>query len=71
MADYTRSWMQQKQPVEFDGFATHGYMLYALAYTVQYWIHQNQAKPELGFWSCYVSNIVLNYIIFAMQTVLN
>ena len=26
---YTQSWIQQKQPVEFDGFGTHGYM-YAL-----------------------------------------
>ena len=31
--------------VEFDGFGTHGYMLYSLGYIVVYWIHQNQAKP--------------------------
>ena len=36
--------------VEFDGFGTHGYMLYSLGYTVEYWIHQNQAKPGSGFW---------------------
>ena len=35
----------QKQPVEFDGFDTYGYMLSSLGYTVEYWIHQNQAKP--------------------------
>ena len=28
--------IQQKQPVEFDGFGTHGYMLYSLGYTVEY-----------------------------------
>ena len=33
---YTQSWIQQKQPVEFDGFGTHGYMLYSLGYTVEY-----------------------------------
>ena len=37
---YTQSRIQQKQPVEFDGFGTHGYMLY----TVAYWIHQNPSK---------------------------
>ena len=30
---YTQSWIQQKQPVEFDGFCTHGYMLNSLGYT--------------------------------------
>ena len=33
-----QSWIQQKQPVEFDGFGTHGYVLYSLGYTVEYWI---------------------------------
>ena len=47
---FTQSWIQQKQPVEFDGYGgTHGYMLYSLGYTVEYWIHQNQAKPGAGF----------------------
>ena len=23
----------------------HGYMLYSLGYTAEYWIHWNQAKP--------------------------
>ena len=45
---YTQSWIQQKQPVEFDGFGTHGYMLYSRHYAVEYWIHQNQAKPGGG-----------------------
>ena len=45
----TQSWIQQKQLVEIDGFGTHGYMLYSLGYTVEYWTHQNQAKPG-GFW---------------------
>ena len=47
---YTQSWIQQRQPVEFGGFGTHGYMLYSLGYTVEYWNHQNQAKPGKGFW---------------------
>ena len=34
----TQSWIQQKQPVEFDGFGTHGYMLYSQGYTVEYWM---------------------------------
>ena len=44
---YTQSWIQQKQPVEFDGFGTHGYVLYSLGYM---WsnesikIRQNQEK---------------------------
>ena len=46
---YTQSWIQQKQLVEFDRFGTHGYMLNSLGYTVEYWIHQNQAKPEKDF----------------------
>ena len=33
----------------FDGFGTHGHMLYSLGCTVVYWIH-NQAKPGGGFW---------------------
>ena len=37
-------WIQQKRPVEFDGF---GIMLDSLGY-VQYWIHPNQAKPGGG-----------------------
>ena len=48
-------WIHQKQPVEFDGFGTHGYMLYSLGYTVEYWIHQNQAKPGEGFWGIWGS----------------
>ena len=41
---YTQSWIQQKQPVEFDGLGTRGCMLCSLGYTVGYWIYQNQAK---------------------------
>ena len=41
------SWIQQKQPVEFDGFGTHGYMLYSLGYTVESWIQQ---KQPVGVW---------------------
>ena len=26
----------KSSPVEFDGFGTHGYMLYSLGYTVEY-----------------------------------
>ena len=39
----------KKQPVELDGFGTHGYMLYSLEYAVVYWSHQNQAKPGVDF----------------------
>ena len=37
-------WIQQKQPVEFDGFGTPGYMFYSLGYiyTVESWIQQKQ-----------------------------
>ena len=41
-------WIQQKQPVEFDGFGTHGYMLYSLGYTVEYWIQQG--TPIVRHW---------------------
>ena len=44
-----QSWIQQKQPVEFDGFSTHGYMLYSLGYTVEYWIQQKQPVEFDGF----------------------
>ena len=46
---YTQSWIRSSR-WEFDGFGTHGYVLYSLGYTVEYWIHQNQAKPGEGFW---------------------
>ena len=42
-------WIQQKQPVEFDGFGAHGYMLYSLGYTVEYWIQQKQPVEFDGF----------------------
>ena len=42
-------WIQQKQPVKFDGFGTHGYMLYSLGYTVEYWIQQKQPVEFDGF----------------------
>ena len=51
-----QSWIQQKQPVEFDGFGTYGCMLYSLGYTEDYWIQQNQAKPVEGFWKIWGSN---------------
>ena len=35
---YTQSCIQQKQPVEFDGFGTHD--------PLEYWIHQNLAKTR-------------------------
>ena len=50
------SWIQQKQPVEFDGFYGYMYMLYSLGYTVEYWIRYNQAKPGGGFW--WISGVV-------------
>ena len=31
------------------GFGTHGYMLYSLGYTVEYWIHQKQPVEFDGF----------------------
>ena len=34
---------------EFDGFGTHGYMLYSLGYTVEYWIQQKQPVEFDGF----------------------
>ena len=45
----TQSCIQQKQPVEFDGFGTHGYMLYLMDYTVEYWIQQKQPVEFDGF----------------------
>ena len=44
---YTQSRVQQKQPVEFDGFGTRGYMLYSLGY--EYWIQQKQPVEFDGF----------------------
>ena len=41
-----QSWILQKQPVEFDGFGTHGYMLYSLGYTVEYWIPSKWGKTK-------------------------
>ena len=47
---YTQSWIQQKQPVEFDGFGyTMGYMIYSLGCTVEYWIQQKQPVEFDGF----------------------
>ena len=40
---------QQKQPMELDGFGTHGYMLYSLGSTVSIKIRQNQEKDLGGF----------------------
>ena len=48
---YTQSWIQQKQRWSVMELVTHGYMLYSLGYTVEYWIHQNLAKAREGFWS--------------------
>ena len=35
--------------MEFDGFGTHGYMLYLMGYTVEYWIQQKQPVEFDGF----------------------
>ena len=39
------AWLQ-KQPVEFDGFGTHGYMLYSLGYTCTVLNPQKSSKTR-------------------------
>ena len=48
---YTQSWIQQKQPVEFDGFGTAANAKHpSLGYTVQSWIQQKQPGGVWWIW---------------------